>query len=94
LPSDWGEAGLLARIPWTSRSIKALESAKLAYRVTFTNPHYYAQIAAVSAGIDVIATSRRHMEKSLVIGGELSATALTGAGRVLLTAWRFVCEGR
>jgi DNA-binding transcriptional LysR family regulator len=56
--------------PMDQPSIKALERARLAYRVTFTSPDYYARMAAVSAGIGIKATSRRHVEKSLVIAKE------------------------
>jgi DNA-binding transcriptional LysR family regulator len=56
--------------PMDQPSIKALEHARLAYRVTFTSPDYYARMAAVSAGIGIKATSRRHVEKSLVIAKE------------------------
>jgi DNA-binding transcriptional LysR family regulator len=56
--------------PEDQPSIKALERARLPYRVTFTSPDYYARMAAVSAGIGIKATSRRHVEKSLVIAKE------------------------
>jgi hypothetical protein len=51
-------------------SIAALERARLAYRVIFTSSDHYARSAAVGAGIGLMATSRRHMEKSLVIAKE------------------------
>jgi DNA-binding transcriptional LysR family regulator len=51
-------------------SMKALERARRAYRVTFTSSDYHARIAAVGAGIGLMATSHRHMEKSLVIATE------------------------
>jgi DNA-binding transcriptional LysR family regulator len=56
--------------PMDQPSIKALERARLAYRVTFTSSDYHARSAAVSAGIGLMAASRRHMEKSLVIAKE------------------------
>jgi DNA-binding transcriptional LysR family regulator len=56
--------------PVDQPSIKALERARLAYRVTFTSSDHYARTAAVGAGIGLMATSRRHMEKSLVIAKE------------------------
>jgi DNA-binding transcriptional LysR family regulator len=56
--------------PMDQPSIAALERARLAYRVIFTSSDYYARSAAVSAGIGLMATSRRHMEKSLVIAKE------------------------
>jgi len=56
--------------PVDQPSIKALERARIAYRVTFTSCDYYARAAAAGAGIGLMATSRRHMEKSLVIAKE------------------------
>ena len=56
--------------PVDQPSIKALERARLAYRVTFTSSDYYARNAAVGAGVGLMTTSRRHMHKSLVIAKE------------------------
>jgi DNA-binding transcriptional LysR family regulator len=56
--------------PMDQPSITALERARLAYRVTFASSDYYARSAAVGAGIGLMATSRRHMEESLVIAKE------------------------
>ena len=56
--------------PIDKPSITALERARLPYRVIFTSSDYYARSAAVGAGIGLMATSRRHMEKSLVIAKE------------------------
>jgi len=50
--------------------IKALESARLAYRVAFTSADYHSRMAAVAAGLGLMGLSKRHIGKSLVIAKE------------------------
>ena len=69
--------------PVDQPSLKALEGARLPYRVIFTSSDYHARIAAVGAGIGLMATSRRHMEKSLVIATEHYLPALSPVRAVI-----------
>jgi DNA-binding transcriptional LysR family regulator len=71
--------------PVDQQAMKALERARLPYRINFTSADQCARTAAVSAGIGLMATSRRHMEKSLVIAKERYLPSLSPAQAVICT---------
>jgi DNA-binding transcriptional LysR family regulator len=60
----------------SSVAVEALERAGLAYRIRFESPDLYARVAAVAAGMGLMALPSRNLPTSLVVAKEYYLPAL------------------